>query len=408
VTWVLGNLAGITATPSTYMLMFLPLNGIQDAAGNAMTVLPDDFWTVLPPLTADIIDVAPDPRSTPVDSVNIVFSAPVRGFDLGDLQLLSRNGDGTNLLTPAQTLTSADNVTWTLGNLAGLTGPLGAGYLLSLVAAGSGITDTAGNPLTGSVSEEWRVADVFGRFVFYNNSSFDGGNPAADAADDAAIATDKTALLPGAGAATFANYTSYSKGINGIIIDIAGLPPGGARGPIASDFAFRVGNSSDRSTWIDGPAPTFIRHLHGAGVGGSDRILITWADGTIRNQWLEVTVKSNSVTGLVAPDVFSFGNLVGDTGDGTATAVVNALDLAAVKRALNAAANITSRLDFDRSGRINALDLAAVKANLNRSLSLQPAAAAAPAATFGAVPVSAPEPLRVARIWDESSGALLA
>ena len=41
------------------------------------------------------------------------------------------------------------------------------------------------------------VANVVGENIFYNDSSFDGNNPAANAADDAAIATDKTALLPG-------------------------------------------------------------------------------------------------------------------------------------------------------------------------------------------------------------------
>ena len=38
------------------------------------------------------------------------------------------------------------------------------------------------------------VAD---RHIFYNNSILDGGDPAANAADDAAIATDKEALLSG-------------------------------------------------------------------------------------------------------------------------------------------------------------------------------------------------------------------
>ena len=69
-------------------------------------------------------------------------------------------------------------------------------------------------------------AAVQSRLIFYNNSSFDGGNAAANAPDDNAIATDKSALSPGQ-KATFANYTSYPKGINGIIVDIAGLPANG-------------------------------------------------------------------------------------------------------------------------------------------------------------------------------------
>ena len=47
------------------------------------------------------------------------------------------------------------------------------------------------------------------------------------------------------------------------------------------------------------------------------------------------TVKANANTGLAAPDVFSFGNLIGETGDGSGSSGwrVSALDLGAVKRA---------------------------------------------------------------------------
>ena len=41
---------------------------------------------------------------------------------------------------------------------------------------------------------------VVGQQVFYNNSSFDGHLSSATAEDDAAIATDKSALLPGGSA----------------------------------------------------------------------------------------------------------------------------------------------------------------------------------------------------------------
>ncbi len=45
--------------------------------------------------------------------------------------------------------------------------------------------------------------------------------PAIDFTSDAeAIATDKTAYLPGAGTAVFANITNFTRGINGIIIDL--------------------------------------------------------------------------------------------------------------------------------------------------------------------------------------------
>ena len=61
--------------------------------------------------------------------------------------------------------------------------------------------------------------------MFYNNSAFDSGNPAANAADDGALDSSKVALLPG-GTGDFFNVTSYHRGLNGVMIDVIGLPAG--------------------------------------------------------------------------------------------------------------------------------------------------------------------------------------
>jgi hypothetical protein len=106
----------------------------------------------------------------------------------------------------------------------------------------------------------------------------------------------------------------------------------------------------------------------GAGADGSDRVTVLLLDDLVKNTWLQVTVLPGERTGLAAPHVFYFGNLVGETGDGTGTFRVGALDLAAVKRALNQTVPVTSAVDFDHDGRVTALDLAAARANLNRTL----------------------------------------
>ena len=172
--------------------------------------------------------------------------------------------------------------------------------------------------LNFGVRPEGALPSVVGRHLFYNNSWFDGNDPAAGASDDTAIATDKEALLPGELAA-FANYTSYTRGINGIMIDVADT----AGTATIDDFAFLVGNSSDLSTWTPLAAsdlPT-VTVRAGAGVGGSDRITLTWADNTIQQQWLQITVLAGGNLGLVADDVFYFGNAIGDSGAGNPSGV---------------------------------------------------------------------------------------
>src|SRR4029079_15620964 len=97
----------------------------------------------------------------------------------------------------------------------------------------------------------------------------DGKNAGTTADDEAAIGPDKTALLPGA-TANFANYTSYSRGINGVIVDIAGL----AGTPTASDFDLNIGNDNSPNGWAAAQALTSIAVRFGAGVNGSSRVTL--------------------------------------------------------------------------------------------------------------------------------------
>ena len=206
-----------------------------------------------------------------------------------------------------------------------------------------------------------------GRYAFYNNSAFDGNDPSANASDDAAIATDKSALLPGE-TATFDNYTSYSRGINGIMIDLPNLPGT----PTAADFTFKVGNSSSPSSWSAGPAPTSVTVRRGAGVDGSDRVTLIFADGAVVNRWLQVTLLSTPNTG--ASDVFYFGNAVGDTGNSATNAQVTPTDQVAVRdggRSMLSTVPITDHRDIDRDHNVGSTDQTLIRNNgTNASSSL--------------------------------------
>ncbi len=227
-------------------------------------------------------------------------------------------------------------------------------------------------------------AQIVGRRLFYNQSGtggatvrYDGNNLAINSLDDNAIATDKVAYLPeDAGAATFANVSSYSKGINGIMIDIAGV-----HGSItAADFEFHVGNNNTPSTWALANPPTSISVRAGAGVSGSDRVEIIWNSGAPFRQWLEVIALSNAHTGLPQKvsypvgqaDAFFFGNAAGDTGAGdtSVNATVNAVDEGGARNNPQVVGNnipITNIYDVNRNAVVNAVDEGIIRNNNTNS-----------------------------------------
>ncbi len=212
-----------------------------------------------------------------------------------------------------------------------------------------------------------RQTGVVARRVFYNNSAFDGEDPSANAADDAAVAIDKQALLPGK-AASFANYTSFAAGINGIMVDVAGLADGVV--PDASDFQFRVGTGPNPDVWTAGPVPSEVTLRPGAGADGSDRVTLVWPDFAIRNQWLQVTVFAEHL-GLPADDAFYFGNAVGDAGNSTTEAMVTTTDLLLARNNprnfLNPAA-VDFAYDYNRDQRVSATDVLLARNNVTNFL----------------------------------------
>ena len=257
------------------------------------------------------------------------------------------------------------------------TGPAGGGYALALAPGEA----AAGNDFGAHL----RRLRVEGRHFFYNNSGFDGRNPAANPADDAALAADKRPLLPGGGAATFANVTSYAKGINGIMLDVDEF-----RGALAlTDFEFMATSPFNPSQWIPAPAPSgfSVRPLDVPGAPDRRRVTFTWPDGLIRNMWLRVTLLANANTRSLAPDVSYFGNLVGETGGAFAPNRVTPQDFLATRAAAyRGRAAVDSRFDHDRDGFVTVKDVAIVRSNLYRSLPAPVIAAPAAGVTSASPP----------------------
>ena len=268
---------------------------------------------------------------------------------------------------------ASEAVVFTFPGYAG--GRLPPGDYRALLPAGS-VAAAGGEPLkTDLVFHFIAYATVVGRRVFYNNSAHDSavGGPAGD---DAAVDPDKTALRPGQTASP-ANSTSYSRGINGMMIDVAGLPQDVTLRP--SDLLYRSGTGNNPAAWLAAPAPTMTVR-RGAGPEGTDRVVLTWADGAIKNKWLQVTVPAGDKTGLAAADVFYFGNLVGDA-DGSRA--VNLGDFGTVRQAFGRTGLSVAdgRSDFNRDGTVNLADFGLLRQHFGLSLPPPVSAAAAPAET---------------------------
>jgi hypothetical protein len=233
----------------------------------------------------------------------------------------------------------------------------------------------ASNALQGSPgAADAQPGSVAGRYLFYNQSSFDGNSAAINSSDDAAIATDKTAYQPNGTLAGFANVSSYSRGINGIMIDLAG---GGNHAAIsAADFVFKTGNNNAPGSWATLTATATVSVRAGQGTGGSDRVEITWASGQISNTWLEVQVLASANTGLTAADLFFWGNKVGDVGTSTpaGTFLTSAIDKTLVLAGLVGGTPITSAFDFNRDGNVTGIDASIVLGSLGSITRIQIAA----------------------------------
>ncbi|MBX3733694.1 MAG: hypothetical protein KF791_14005 [Verrucomicrobiae bacterium] len=185
--------------------------------------------------------------------------------------------------------------------------------------------DTAPDRYPSSISRAaspvlWEFGTaVLGRHVFFNDSPLDGNDPGPSAADDDAVSSDVQPLLPGNDVVS-ANTSSYSRGINGVMVDIARLR---APGEIsASDFTFVTRLDGNPNDWSPAPPPRHVHVRSGAGPCDSSRITLIWDDhhsGTahaaVANGWLRIRVLANERTGLLMDDVFTIGSHLEGTAD---------------------------------------------------------------------------------------------
>jgi Peptidase M60, enhancin and enhancin-like/N-terminal domain of M60-like peptidases/Cadherin-like domain len=214
--------------------------------------------------------------------------------------------------------------------------------------------------------EYFPTPTVENRQIFYNRSTSaafgnGSGNPVS------AIDLTKVALLPGQ-VASAANYTNYSRGLNGLVVDIKN--PTNLSGINAASFQFAAWSSFPDSTPNFVPiTPTVtVTTYPEVGVNGSDRVKLEFDNNAIQNSWLRVTMLADANTGLLNNDVFYFGNARFDV---TPTSpfpsqqvTINAFDVNSIRSRVGLNSGIISNaFDVDRNGTVNAFDVNAVRAN---------------------------------------------
>ncbi|MEN6449607.1 MAG: Ig-like domain-containing protein [Thermoguttaceae bacterium] len=151
--YIIEGLDDFTSAPGTYVLT-LNANGILDVAGNNGTGSASTTWVMdtTAPTVTDVVDVSPDPRTTAVSTVDVVFSELLNlsTFTYDDLSLTR---SGSNVTLNGNVTTSyVSGTTYRISGLSALTGSVGT-YVLTVNA--SGIQDQAGNSGTGSANDTW-------------------------------------------------------------------------------------------------------------------------------------------------------------------------------------------------------------------------------------------------------------
>jgi hypothetical protein len=217
---------------------------------------------------------------------------------------------------------------------------------------------------------------VTGRRIFYNNSIWDNSTFGFNNAS--AIAPDKSAYIPSGfptGTVTVGvqNVTNYSRGINGIMVELTGPE----RTLTPADFTVRMSGqdlaaNNTPSTWAAAPAFT-VTKVTDTPSPGTDRYELVWPDGSIVNRYVQVIVEGNDAaggfntnTGLATSDTFYFGNRIADAFTNyPGFFTTDATDALEARFNQNPFVGITNPYDFDRDAVVNATDELIARFNQN-------------------------------------------
>jgi hypothetical protein len=230
------------------------------------------------------------------------------------------------------------------------------------------VTITATDEDGGTASVSFTVS---ARVVVPNQKIYHKGSSFAASGVDAALDPGKVFARPGATARplSFANLVNGSAGLNGIVLDVAGLV---STALTAADFSFRMSPqgafneaANPPSAWAAAPSPSAIVVTAGTATTPA-RVRLEWADNAIANRWLQIVVRATAVTGLDTAEIFYVGHLQGETNGAVSNGLfrVTNADYLPVATQVGTTVTVGSVLDIIKDGRIRNSDVLAVSAQV--------------------------------------------
>jgi RHS repeat-associated protein len=220
--------------------------------------------------------------------------------------------------------------------------------------------------VTFEISTEVNVVD---RKVYYKGSNFDAGG------SDIAAALDSSKILAVEGVApqtlSYDNLINSARGITGIVLDVAGLV---GTNLTSADISAKMSpqgafdeSANPPSGWEPAPQP-IIFVISGTSTTPA-RIRLEWPDNAITNRWLTIEVAATPNTGLIEPERFYLGHLLGETtGPNNGIYTVSFADITPIRAAVGQTVDATSIADIDKSGTVAFADISAMRANVGAQL----------------------------------------
>lgn len=309
------------------------VTAIDEDGGSRNTTFTYSVSNAVPVITRSVISVSGNVLTT-ILNTGTWFDVPA---------------DVVTLTASLGTLTKNANGTWGWSYVP--TGKMTA-QLVTILAS-----DEDGGSATVTFLVDANVA-VTNSKVYYKGSAFaNSGNDIPSALD-----TSKVLAVPGAVSQKlgFSNVITATRGINGLVFDVAGLV---ASSLTSADFLIRMsptGSFNEVSippaSWTSASTPSLISVTPATSTVAA-RVRLEWLDSAIANRWLQVIIKANTNTGLVAPAVFYLGSAVGEINGVAPYRILNA-DMLLVQSAIGAnTVPITDARDINKDKRITNADM---------------------------------------------------